>query len=304
MATNIAAVRQFNRFYTQKIGVLEENVYGRPLSLTEARVLYELANGDHVTASHVVAALSLDPGYISRIVGRFEKQKLVRRTTASGDRRKSVLTLTAKGAHEFARINVRSDSRVASMIGNLSPADQHRLVSSMQAIQSLLGTPSDRTAPFLLRPPSAGDFGWVVQRHGAIYAQEYGWNEEFEALVAEIVARFIRNFDAKRERCWIAESDGENAGCVFVVKRSERVAQLRCLLVEPAARGRGIGESLVGECIRFARQHGYRKMMLWTNSVLHAAGRIYERYGFELIEEERQHIFGHDLVSQTWEVRL
>ncbi len=304
MATNIAAVRQFNRFYTQKIGVLEENVYGRPLSLTEARVLYELANGDQVTASHVVAALSLDPGYISRIVGRFEKQKLVRRTTASGDRRKSVLTLTAKGAHEFARINVRSDSRVASMIGNLSPADQHRLVSSMQAIQSLLGTPSDRTAPFLLRPPAAGDFGWVVQRHGAIYAQEYGWNEEFEALVAEIVARFIRNFDAKRERCWIAESDGENAGCVFVVKRSERVAQLRCLLVEPAARGRGIGESLVGECIRFARQHGYRKMMLWTNSVLHAARRIYERYGFELIEEERQHIFGHDLVSQTWEVRL
>src|SRR6266545_3414653 len=267
MATNIAAVRQFNRFYTQKIGVLEENVYGRPLSLTEARVLYELANGDQVAASHVVAALSLDPGYISRIVGRFEKQKLVRRTTASGDRRKSVLTLTAKGAHEFARINVRSDSRVASMIGNLSPADQHRLVSSMQAIQSHLGTPSDRTAPFLLRPPSAGDFGWVVQRHGAIYAQEYGWNEEFEALVAEIVARFIRNFDAKRERCWI-------------------------------------GESLVGECIRFARQHGYRKMMLWTNSVLHAAGRIYERYGFELIEEERQHIFGHDLVSQTWEVRL
>ena len=304
MATNIAAVRQFNRFYTQKIGVLEENVYGRPLSLTEARVLYELANGDQVTASHVVAALSLDPGYISRIVGRFEKQKLVRRTTASGDRRKSVLTLTAKGAHEFARINVRSDSRVASMIGNLSPADQHRLVSSMQAIQSLLGTPSDRTTPFLLRPPAAGDFGWVVQRHGAIYAQEYGWNEEFEALVAEIVARFIRNFDAKRERCWIAESDGENAGCVFVVKRSERVAQLRCLLVEPAARGRRIGESLVGECIRFARQHGYRKMMLWTNSVLHAAGRIYERYGFELIEEERQHIFGHDLVSQTWEVRL
>ena len=302
--SNVAAVRRFNRFYTQKIGVLDENVYGRPWSLTEARVLYEIAHGDRVTASQIATTVALDPGYLSRIVKNFEKQNFVRRTVGSDDRRKSVLTLTTKGAHEFARINQRSDEQVAEMIGALSHEDEHRLVSSMQAIEKLLGAPTDRHAPFLLRPPAAGDLGWVVQRHGVLYAQEYGWNEEFEALVADIVSKFVRHFEPKRERCWIAESEGENVGCVFVVKKSERIAQLRMLLVEPAARGRGIGQRLVQECIRFARQQGYQKMILWTNDVLHAARHIYERNGFELVKEDRHHSFGHDLVGQTWELEL
>jgi len=301
---DIADIRSFNRFYTQKIGVLEENVYGRPMSLTEARVLYEVAHGERITASRIATALTLDPGYISRILKHFEKQKFVRRTIGSDDRRKSVVTLTTKGANEFARINRRSDDQVATMIAGLSPTDRHRLVSSMHAIQTLLGAPTDGHASFLLRPPAAGDLGWVVQRHGALYAQEYGWNEEFEALVADIVARFVRHFDPKRERCWIAEADGQNAGCVFLVKKSERVAQLRMLLVEPAARGRGIGRRLVEECLRFARQQGYQKMILWTNDVLHAARRIYEQCGFQLVKEDRHHSFGHDLVGQTWELKL
>jgi len=301
---DVADIRSFNRFYTQKIGVMHENVYGRPMSLTEARVLYEVAHGERMTGSQIAAALALDPGYISRILKHFEKQKFVRRTTGADDRRKSVLTLTAKGAHEFARISRRSDDQVAKMIASLTAADRHRLVSSMHAIQTLLGAPPDGHAPFLLRPPAAGDLGWVVQRNGAPYAQEYGWNEEFEALVADIVARFVRHFDPKRERCWIAEADGQNAGCVFVVKKSERVAQLRMLLVEPAARGRGIGLRLVQECIRFARQQGYQKMILWTNDVLHAARRIYEQCGFELVKEDTHQSFGHDLVGQTWELKL
>ena len=302
--SNVAAVRRFNRFYTQKIGVLDENVYGHSWSLTEARILYEVAHGERVTASQIAATLGLDPGYLSRMVKHFEKQNFVRRTVGSDDRRKSVLTLTTKGAHEFARINQRSDEQVAEMIGALSHEDEHRLVSSMQAIEKLLGAPTDRHAPFLLRPPAAGDLGWVVQRHGVLYAQEYGWNEEFEALVADIVSKFVRHFEPKRERCWIAESEGENVGCVFVVKKSERIAQLRMLLVEPAARGRGIGQRLVQECIRFARQQGYQKMILWTNDVLHAARHIYERNGFELVKEDRHHSFGHDLVGQTWELEL
>ena len=302
--TTIAAIRQFNRFYTQKIGVLEEKVYDRPLSLTEARVLYELANRENVTASELATDLGLDPGYLSRILSGFEKRKLLRRTMRSDDRRKSVLTLTEKGTQEFARIDERSNDQIAAMIERLPPADQQRIVTSMQTIGSLLGAPAPRHPPFLLRPPAAGDYGWAVQRHGVIYAEEYGWNEEFEALVAEIMARFVQRFDPKRERCWIAEREGQNVGCVFLVKKSERVAQLRCLLVEPSARGHGIGQRLVQECVRFARQHGYRKMILWTNDVLHAARHIYEQCGFQLVEEEKHHSFGHDLVGQTWELKL
>jgi DNA-binding MarR family transcriptional regulator/N-acetylglutamate synthase-like GNAT family acetyltransferase len=300
----VAAIRRFSRFYTQKIGVLEEKVYDRPLSLTEARVLYELANREEVTASELANDLGFDPGYLSRILSRFEKRRLLRRSLRSDDRRKSILALTQKGTQEFARIDKRSNDQIAMMISGLSPSDEQRIVSSMQTIESLLGARPSRNPPFLLRPPAAGDYGWVVQRHGAIYAEEYGWNEEFEALVAEIVAHFVQRFDPNRERCWIAEREGQNVGCVFLVRKSERVSQLRCLLVEPSARGQGIGQRLVEECVRFARQRGYRKMILWTNDVLHAARHIYEQCGFRLVEEKSHHSFGHDLVGQTWELLL
>jgi len=301
---SVAAIRRFNRFYTQKIGVLEENVYDRPLSLSEARVLYEIANRKEVTASQLAADLALDPGYLSRILSRFEKRRLLRRTMHSADRRKNLLLLTEKGAKEFARIDKKSHDEIAAMIDGVSPADRQRIVTSMQTIESLLAPPPPPGPPFLLRPPAAGDYGWVIQRHGVIYAEEYGWNEEFEALVAEIMARFVQRLDPRRERCWIAERQGQNVGCVFLVRKSERVAQLRCLLVEPSARGHGIGQRLVEECVRFARQHGYRKMILWTNDVLHAARRIYEHCGFQLVEEDKHHSFGHDLVGQTWELKL
>jgi DNA-binding MarR family transcriptional regulator/N-acetylglutamate synthase-like GNAT family acetyltransferase len=301
--STISAIRHFNRFYTQKIGVLEEKVYDRPWSLTEARVLYELASRADITAAQLATDLALDPGYLSRVLSRFETRKLLRRATRSDDRRKSVLTLTEKGKQEFARIDKQSSDQIAEMIEELSPAHQQQIVTSMQAIESLL-EPSSRGEAYILRPPNPGDYGWVIQRHGAIYAAEFGWNEEFEALVAEIMVHFIRRFDPPRERAWIAERDGQNAGCVFLVKKSERVAQLRCLLVEPTARGLGIGARLVEECIRFAEQRGYKKMILWTNDILHAARHIYEQCGFKLVEEKKHQSFGHDLIGQTWELAL
>jgi DNA-binding MarR family transcriptional regulator/N-acetylglutamate synthase-like GNAT family acetyltransferase len=300
---SIAATRHFNRFYTQKIGVLEEKVYDRPWSLTEACVLYELANRAGVTAAQLASDLGIDPGYLSRVLGRFETRKLLRRATRSDDRRKSVLTLTEKGKQEFARIDKRSSDQIAEMIDKLSPAHQQQIVTSMQTIESLLEPPSGGEA-YILRPPNPGDYGWAIERHGALYAAEFGWNEEFEALVAEIMVHFIRRFDPRRERAWIAERDGQNAGCVFLVRKSKRVAQLRCLLVEPTARGLGIGARLVEECIRFAEQRGYKKMILWTNDILHAARHIYEQCGFKLVEEKKHRSFGHDLVGQTWELHL
>lgn len=302
MPEAVAGIRAFNRFYTRTIGVLQEGVYHRSLSLTEARVLYELAQREATTASEIAATLGIDRGYLSRIFKRFAERHFVHRGTGK-DRRQNTLTLTAAGRREFRRIDRQSDKDVAALIAGLSAAERQQLAGAMKMIESLLGG-DEPAAPFILRLPDPGDYGWVVQRHGAIYAAEYGWNEEFEALVAEIVARFIRTFDPRRERCWIAERNGQNAGCVFVVKRSSRVAQLRCLLVEPSARGHGIGERLVQECIHFARDRGYRKMMLWTNSVLHAARRIYQKFGFQLVAEEPRHIFGHDLVSQNWELTL
>ncbi|HYS54692.1 MAG TPA: helix-turn-helix domain-containing GNAT family N-acetyltransferase [Thermoanaerobaculia bacterium] len=299
----VSEIRRFNRFYTQKIGVLSDNVYHRPLSLTEARVLYEVANGKDVTASQLAAALALNPGYLSRTLRGLAKRGLLKRTKPD-DRRKNILTLTRKGTAEFARINAASSREMTAMIRSLSPAQQRRMVTAMQAIESLLEPRSAIREPFVLRSPGPGDYGWVMERHGAIYAAEYGWNEEFEALVGEIVVNFVRKFDPRRERAWIAERDGQNAGCVFLVRKSERVSQLRLLLVEPGARGSGIGRRLVEECIRFAKQCGYTRMILWTNDVLDAARHIYERCGFRMTGENRHHSFGHDLVGQTWEVKL
>jgi DNA-binding MarR family transcriptional regulator/GNAT superfamily N-acetyltransferase len=300
----VASVRRFNRFYTQRIGALEEGLLRSAFSLTEARVLYELAHRERPTAAELARDLGLDAGYLSRILGRFARRGLVRRTPSDTDARQSLLELTEKGVRTFGPLEARSAADVRNLLGVLSEPDQTRLVQAMDAVETLLGARRAERPAYVLRPHRPGDVGWVVHRHAALYAEEYGWNEEFEALVAEVGAKFIRDYDPERERCWIAEQDGEPVGAVFLVSRSKTVAQLRLLLVEPGARGSGIGTRLVEECIRFARQKGYRKIMLWTNSILHAARRIYARHGFVLVKEAPHRSFGKDLVGQTWELEL
>jgi DNA-binding MarR family transcriptional regulator/N-acetylglutamate synthase-like GNAT family acetyltransferase len=300
----VAAVRGFNRFYTQKIGVLNEGLLKSRFSLTEARVLYELAHRERPTATELCGDLGLDAGYLSRILRRFEQAGLLARTTSKADGRQSLLALTAKGRAAFAPLDGRSRQEIGALMGGLGPTEQARLVAAMATIERLLGARPQNDWPYLLRLHQPGDMGWVVHRHGALYAQEYGWDERFEALVAGIVAEFIARFDPKKERCWIAERDGEIIGSVFLVKKSKTVAKLRLLLVEPSARGLGLGSRLVEECLRFARQAGYRKITLWTNDILHAARHIYVKAGFRKIGNERHHSFGHDLVGETWELTL
>ena len=300
----VAGVRRFNRFYTQKIGVLHEGLLGSPFSLAEGRVLYEVAHRDKPTAAQLSRDLGVDAGYLSRILGGFKGRGLIERVSSDADGRQSLLSLTARGRDAFAPLNARSRKEIGAMLGRLSVADQRRLVEAMRVIEGLLGAPPTPKVPYLLRPHQPGDMGWVVHRHGALYAQEYGWDEQFEALVARVVWKFIEHYDPKRERCWIAERAGENVGSVFLVKQSRTVAKLRLLLVDPKARGLGVGARLVDECVRFARQAGYRKITLWTNSVLLAARRIYERAGFRLVRKERHHSFGHDLVGETWDLKL
>jgi DNA-binding MarR family transcriptional regulator/N-acetylglutamate synthase-like GNAT family acetyltransferase len=300
----VHAVRRFNRFYTRQIGLLREGLSGSPFPLTEARVLYELANRTAPTATELSRDLGLDAGYLSRILRSFEKRGLLRRTPSTRDGRQHHLALTAQGRRAFAPLDARSHEETGGMLSALSAAEQARLVEAMRTIETLLGQRGEPKAPYLLRLHQPGDMGWVVQCHGAVYAAEYGWDERFEALVAGIVARFIERYDPKRERCWIAERDGETVGSVFLVRHSETVGQLRLLIVDPKARGLGIGERLVGECVRFARQAGYRKVRLWTNSVLLAARHIYVKAGFRLVHKERHRSFGHDLIGETWELGL
>jgi DNA-binding MarR family transcriptional regulator/GNAT superfamily N-acetyltransferase len=302
LTQRIEAVRRFSRFYTRKIGVLQEGLLNSPFSLTEARVVYELAHHEQTTAKHLSHELELDAAYLSRILGRLEGRGLLEKTTSKDDGRQYLLSLTEEGQEAFAALNAASRSEIEAMLSELSPEEQYRLIDAMHTVESLLGAQPEHKVPYLLRPHQPGDMGWVVQRHGVLYSQEYGWDEDFEALVAEIVAKFIRNFDPRRERCWIAEKDGENVGSVFLVKKSDTTAQLRLLLVEPKARGLGIGKRLVHECTRFARRRGYQKIMLWTNSVLDAARHIYELEGYRLVEEEQHHSFGHDLIGQNWEL--
>jgi DNA-binding MarR family transcriptional regulator/GNAT superfamily N-acetyltransferase len=302
--TRIEAVRQFNRFYTRQIGLLQEHLLRSPFTLTEARVLFELAHRDQTTASEIGEELGLDAGYLSRILNRFHKQGFLDKQASPSDGRQTVLSLTQAGQAAFAKINTGSAREVEALLGGLSEEAQTRLIEAMHTIESLVGERLQRQVPYILRPPQPGDLGWIVQRHGARYAQEYGWDESFEALVADIVAKFVRTFDAKRERCWIAEKDGENVGCVFLVRKTPTVGQLRLLLVEPQARGLGIGARMVNECTAFARHAGYRRIVLWTNSVLHAARRIYEAAGYRLVREDPHHSFGQDLVGQTWELKL
>jgi len=304
LPARIAAVRRFNRFYTRRIGVLQEGLLRSPFSLTEARVLYELAHREDATASALVRDLGLDAGYLSRLLKGFEERGLIRRAASPLDARQSLLSLTTLGRAAFAPLDHRSQDEIGAMLRALPAPAQNRLVEDMAEIETLLGERPAPAVPYILRPHRPGDLGWIVHRHGALYAGEYGWDDSFEALVAEIAAKFLRDFDARRERCWIAEREGEILGSVMVVRQSDEVAKLRLLLVEPHARGLGVGRRLVAECIAFARQAGYRRITLWTQRGLDAARRIYEHAGFRLASEHRHRSFGRDLVAQTWEMQL
>jgi DNA-binding MarR family transcriptional regulator/GNAT superfamily N-acetyltransferase len=302
-SSRVAAVRAFNRFYTRRIGVLQGGILESPYSLTQVRVLYELAHTPNLTATDLGDLLGLDPGYLSRILRRFEHDGLITRARASTDRRRSVLGLTARGRKVFSGLETRQSAEVERMLEPIADPAQDNLVSSMRTIAEALGDvmPSKKVS---LRTHRPGDMGWVMFRHGVLYHQEYGWDERFEALVGEIVVNFIRHFDLARERCWIAEIDGARVGSVFLVKETQKIAKLRLLLVEPTARGNGVGKLLVKECIAFARKAGYRKITLWTNSVLDAARHIYIAEGFQLVKEERHSEFGEGLVGQNWELAL
>ena len=312
MPQRVAAARRFNRFYTKQIGVLHEGLLNSPLSLTEVRLLYELAHREQLTASGLGKELGLDAGYLSRTLSDFEKRGLIEKKTSEADGRQSLLLLTEQGLQAFAPLNERAQGEIGALLKTLSAPEQSQLISAMHTISKLLGAQSELQPesqpkpkpPYILRPHQPGDMGWVVHRHGVLYAQEYGWDERFEALVAGIVAEFVQHYDSKRERCWVAEKDGEIVGSVFLVKQSKTVAKLRLLLVEPSARGLGIGARLVSECVRFARQAGYRKITLWTQSVLHAARHIYKKAGFRLARKERHNTFGYDLTGETWELEL
>ena len=306
LPSHIAAVRRFSRFYTRRIGLLHEGLLGGELTLAEGRIIYELAQAPGTTARRLSDELGLDPAYLSRILQRFQEQGLITRTASPADARQSLLSLTEKGTGVYGTINDRSRQEIGAMLERLTPVQQDRLVAALASAEALLGggAAAEPRVPYLLRPPAVGDMGWIVHRQSVLYAQEYGWDDTYEALVAEIVAQFVRSFDARRERCWIAEREGDVVGSVFLVRQSDDVGKLRLLYVEPAARGLGIGQRLVQECIRFARQAGYRQLMLWTNDVLVSARRIYQAAGFRLIEEERHHSFGHDLVGQNWTLDL
>ncbi len=300
----VGEVRAFNRFWTRRIGVLREGYLESPFSLSEVRVLYELAHREETTAKELGAELGLDAGYLSRILRGFGEGGLLRRRASEADGRRSILWLTHSGRAAVASLEERSRRDIGALLGGMSGGEQDRLVGAMRDIEGLFGVGSEGGAPYTLRTHRPADMGWVVHRHGVLYAREYGWDERFEALVARIVADFIEGCDPERERCWIAERDGEVVGSVFVVQESAAVAKLRLLLVEPSARGLGLGTRLVEECVGFARDRGYQKLTLWTNSVLHAARRIYEEQGFELVEQEEHRSFGKDLVGQNWELDL
>jgi DNA-binding MarR family transcriptional regulator/GNAT superfamily N-acetyltransferase len=300
----VAAVRAFNRFYTRKLGVLDQQLLKSPFSLSEARVLYELAHREDPSAKEIGTELGLDAGYLSRIVQNFDENGLITRKPLPSDRRQYRLALTAKGRQAFAKLERSSQDDVAAMLAALSGGASHKLIGAMAEIERLLADAGVRSKPAILRSHRPGDMGWVVQSHGAFYASQYGFDSSFEALVAEIAAKFLTSFDASRERCWIADIDGAPVGSVFLVRHTDEVAKLRLLLVDPAGRGQGLGKRLVAECIAFARQCGYRRITLWTQSILVAARRIYQDAGFELVATEPHRGFGQRLIGETWEMKL
>jgi DNA-binding MarR family transcriptional regulator/GNAT superfamily N-acetyltransferase len=297
----IAAVRAFNRFYTRKLGVLDQHLGNSPFSLSEARVLYELAHSDELAAKEIGNELGLDPGYLSRIVQSFDEKGLITRTPLPADRRQYQLSLTAKGRQAFAKLNLGSQNEVAAMLAQLSAGDATRLTQAMATIEAVLAQRPSQPASVVLRSHRVGDMGWVISKQGAAYAADYNWDISYEALVAEICAQFIKTYDAAREHCWIAEVGGEPVGSIFLVKATDELAKLRLLQVEKKARGLGVGRALVEQCIQGARERGYRRMTLWTQSILVAARGIYQSAGFKLVKEEKHHSFGADLVGETWE---
>jgi DNA-binding MarR family transcriptional regulator/GNAT superfamily N-acetyltransferase len=300
----IAAVRRFNRFFTRRLGVLREGLLHTPYSLTESRIIYEIANRDQVIAADLAKDLGLDPGYLSRILDRLEQNGLIRKVPSPSDGRQRLLRLTPEGEEAAALLDRRSREEIGEMLGNLSEQDQYRLIQAMNTIEQLLGEGLKYSEPYVLRQHEPGDMGWIVHMHGRLYAEEYGWDERFEALVAQICSDFIRGYNPDRERCWIAEMDGQVVGSVMVVQESEDTAKLRLLLIDPRARGLGLGKRLVDECIRFARRKGYKKLVLWTNHVLVAARNIYQKAGFVKVKEEPHRNFGPELIGETWELEL
>jgi DNA-binding MarR family transcriptional regulator/GNAT superfamily N-acetyltransferase len=305
VSDEVPAVRAFNRFWTQQIGLLQAGLVDTPYSLTEARVLFELAQREATDLADLRGALRLDAGYLTRVVGRLKDAGLITSRRSPEDGRRQVIRLTARGRVEFGTLDARSSEATAAMLEGMPVADRRRLVAAMATIErTLAAPPSEPPRAYLLREPGPGDLGWMVQRNGAVYAAEYGWDQSYEALVARIVADFAAHHEPARERAWIAEMDGEPVGCVLCVRHDDETAQLRILLVDPAARGLGIGARLVEECIRFARAAGYRSLVLWTNDVLVSARRLYEAAGFELVDEEAHRSFDHDLVGQTWRLDL
>lgn len=305
-ASAVKAVRRFNRFMTRKAGVLDPYL-GSNLSLTDVRVLYELAHREAPVASELARDLDLDGGYLSRVLRRFEASGWIERSASPQDARQNVLTLTPSGREAFEPLQQRSRDEAAALLAPLPPARQQELVAAMERIEALLepaSAPPTATRVAVLRDPLPGDIGWVVQQHGEIYWREYGWDSSFEALVADIAAQFVRKFQPAWERCWVAELDGERVGAVFVVRKSATTAQLRMLILSPKARGLGLGARLTDECIGFARAKGYKKMVLWTNSCLTAARGIYAKRGFKLVKSEPYEGFGQQLVGETWELKL
>jgi DNA-binding MarR family transcriptional regulator/GNAT superfamily N-acetyltransferase len=300
----IATVRAFNRFYTRKLGVLDQQLLKSPFSLSEARVLYELAHRENPAAKVIGIELGLDPGYLSRIVQNFEEIGLITRKPLPSDRRQHRLALTPKGRQAFAKLERSTQDDVAAMLATLPLGGSRRLIAAMAEIERLLGASREQVPPAMLRSHRAGDMGWVVQSHGALYASEYGFDSSFEGLVAEIAAKFLASFDASRERCWIAEIGGAPVGSVFLVRHTDDIAKLRLLLIDPAGRGQGLGKRLVAECVSFARQCGYRKITLWTQSILIAARKIYQDAGFVLVASEPHRSFGQSLIGETWEREL
>jgi DNA-binding MarR family transcriptional regulator/GNAT superfamily N-acetyltransferase len=301
----IAKVRRFNRFYTRQLGVLRKTYLDSPYTLGEARVLYEIANGRAPTASDISRALDLDAGYLSRTLRNFEKRGLIERKTSASDGRQSHLALSPRGKTSFAPLEQRSQRDTAAMLARLNPVDESRLIAAMSTIEELLGADSDASQRhYTLRGPAPGDFGWIVKRHAELYRQEYGWIAPFEGVCAQIVADFVNKFDKRRERCWIAEMDGENVGSIMLASDSDTVARIRLLLVDPNARGLGLGARLTDESIRFARRAGYQKMTLWTHSVLAAARHVYQKAGFKLMRTERHRSWGRPVTSEHWDLEL
>ena len=308
LADRIAAVRRFSRFYTRRIGALEEGLLNTPFSLPEARVMYELGQRETATATELGQELGLDAGYLSRMLRGFHERGLIDRRTSETDARQSRISLTDAGRAAFAELDAASRRDIGAMLDALPAVEQDRLVRAMGTVQAVLGAGAADAAtagePYVLRDPRPGDLGWVVQVHGALYEREYGWDARFEGLVAEVVGGFVRGWDPARERCWIAERHGENVGSIFLVRGTDEVAKLRLLIVDPRARGLGIGTRLVRECIAFARQAGYRTLSLWTNDVLVGARRIYAAEGFRVVATEVHDSFGLPLTAETWELEL